>query len=95
MTDTEIQTALVNVPDWALIDGKKIKREFEFKNFRKAFAFMTESALVCEKLDHHPNWSNTYNKVVVEIFTHTKQALTELDFKLAKSMSDIFKNYNP
>lgn len=94
MTDSELQTALIKVPEWTLVDGKKIQRAFDFKNFRKAFAFMTECALVCEKLDHHPNWSNTYNKVVVEIFTHTKQALTELDFKLAQSMSDIFKYYN-
>ncbi len=79
--------ALSGVPDWTLsADGKAIERKFKFADFSAAFAFMTRGALAAEKLDHHPEWSNVYNRVEVRLTTHDAGGLTELDFQLAKLM---------
>ncbi|MCK5749607.1 MAG: 4a-hydroxytetrahydrobiopterin dehydratase, partial [Oricola sp.] len=67
-------------------DGNAITKSFKFKNFRKAFAFMTESALTAEKMDHHPEWFNVYNRVEVTLTTHDSGGVTELDLKLAAAM---------
>jgi 4a-hydroxytetrahydrobiopterin dehydratase len=79
---------------WVLEDGGcKISKVFDFDNFRVAFAFMTECALVAEKLDHHPDWSNSYSKVKVTLSTHTAGGLTELDFTLAMEMDEAEAHY--
>ena len=86
----QIKTALKKLPLWKLVkSGKAIERSFQFKNFSEAFAFMTRSAMKAEKMDHHPEWANVYNKVVVTLNTHDAGGLTALDFELAKSM-DIY-----
>lgn len=65
----------------------KLSRTFEFKDFNEAFSFMTRVALIAEKMDHHPNWSNVYNKVVIELTTHSAgNKVTELDRTLAKKI---------
>ncbi len=80
--------ALAELDGWALAaDGLSITRTFTFRNFSEAFAFMTRSALAAEKLDHHPEWSNVYKTVEVKLNTHDAGGLTELDFKLARSMN--------
>lgn len=62
-------------------------RKFEFKNFSEAFAFMTRVALEAEKMDHHPNWSNVYNKVEISLSTHDAgNTVTDRDRKLAKKI---------
>ncbi len=72
---------------WAMVDGRDaITKTFRFKNFRQAFAWMTEAALWAEKLDHHPEWANTYDEVVVVLQTHSAGGLTELDIRLATRM---------
>jgi len=72
---------------WVMVDGRDaIIKTFHFKTFRHAFAWMTESALWAEKLDHHPEWSNTYNEVIVTLQTHSAGGLTMLDIKLATKM---------
>ncbi|URK86798.1 4a-hydroxytetrahydrobiopterin dehydratase [Rhizobium sp. RCAM05350] len=72
---------------WVLAeDGLSIWKAFRFKSFVEAFGFMTECAISAEKLDHHPEWFNVYNKVDVTLTTHDSQGLTELDFKLAAKM---------
>ncbi len=72
---------------WALVDGRDaLTKTFRFKTFRQAFAWMTESALWAEKLDHHPEWSNVYNEVTVTLQTHSAGGLTMLDIKLATKM---------
>lgn len=72
---------------WTITDGRDaIQKSFKFKNFRAAWAWMSEMALWAEKLDHHPEWSNTYNRVEVTLTTHSCDGLSELDVKLAQKM---------
>ncbi|MBU3596080.1 4a-hydroxytetrahydrobiopterin dehydratase [Polynucleobacter sp. 86C-FISCH] len=73
------------IPLWAL-EGKTIQREFVFKNFKQVFEFMTLCAKYAEEIDHHPDWSNSWNKVSVSLSTHSAGALTKLDIQLAKAM---------
>ena len=82
----EIQARLSGVPGWTQ-DGDRIQREFKFQNFREAFAFMTACALAAEKMDHHPEWSNVYNRVRVALSTHDAGGITEKDFELAAAMN--------
>lgn len=68
----------------------KLCRSFEFKNFNEAFAFMTRVAMIAEKMDHHPNWSNVYNKVDIELTTHmVGNKITEKDRKLAQEIDKL------
>ena len=69
--------------------------KFQFKNFREAFAFMTEVALVSEKLDHHPSWTNVWDIVEISLNTHSSgNIITEKDNELAKKIESIVKKYN-
>ena len=87
LTDDDIQTLLADLDGWALsADGLAIEKTFRFKNFNAAFGWMTRTALVAEKIDHHPEWFNVYNRVEVRLTTHDQNGLTELDAKLAKAM---------
>lgn len=71
-------------------EDNKLVREFEFRDFKEAFAFMVKVALVAEKLDHHPNWSNVYNKVEIKLTTHDKgNIVTERDRKLAAEIDKL------
>ncbi len=90
---TQIQQELPQVSPWALsADGKAIERQFRFPDFVAAFAFMTQIALVAEKLDHHPEWSNVYNQVHMRLSTHEAQGLTHRDFSLAAAANNIFEH---
>jgi 4a-hydroxytetrahydrobiopterin dehydratase len=81
------KAALAKLPDWSEVQGRDaITRKFVFKNFSAAFGFMTRAALMAEKLDHHPEWSNVYKTVEVTLSTHDAGGLTELDIKLAEAM---------
>ncbi len=72
---------------WAMVEGRDaLSKTFRFRNFRKAFAWMSEMAMWAEKMDHHPEWSNTYNEVIVVLQTHTANGITGLDTKLATRM---------
>lgn len=88
LSQTEITSRLVNLTEWQLRHGK-LFREFVFKDFSQAFGFMTRCALAAEKMDHHPDWSNVYNRVSVELNSHDVGGITERDFKLATIMSEI------
>ncbi len=85
LSDAEIQKRLASLPGWALAAGK-LRREFKFADFSGAFGFMARAALAAEKLDHHPDWSNVWNRVTVELSTHDAGGLTALDFELAAAM---------
>lgn len=75
-------------PSW-LYKGVSIEQEFNFKDFKHAFEFMTSVAAIAEKLNHHPNWTNVYNKVTIALSTHDAGGLTELDFELAIEIDQI------
>ncbi|MDX6766182.1 MAG: 4a-hydroxytetrahydrobiopterin dehydratase [Candidatus Methylacidiphilales bacterium] len=85
LVDAVVQERLSQIPGWSLKDGK-LHREFKFANFVEAFAFMTASALEAEKLNHHPEWSNVWATVKVDLTTHHAQGITDLDFELASRM---------
>lgn len=85
IADEEIKARLAKLEGWSLADGK-LTREFKFPNFVRAFGFMTSAAIEAEKLDHHPEWSNVYNRVTVQLVTHDAKGITELDFKLASKL---------
>ena len=85
---SEVNAGLADIGDWALEDGK-LTREFKFGNFVEAFAFMTGAALQAEKMNHHPEWSNVYNKVRVQLVTHEAGGITERDFELARKMNGL------
>lgn len=82
--------ALGDLPGWTEVPGRDaITRAFTFKDFNEAFGFMARSALVAEKLDHHPEWRNVYRTVEVVLSTHDAGGLTSRDVALAKAMSAI------
>ena len=75
------------LPEWQVIQSsQELVRVFEFKDFKSAFEFMTLCANLAEELDHHPDWSNAWNKVSVRLSTHSMKALTELDIAMASAM---------
>ncbi len=87
LDDDQIQEMLSELPDWKIVEGRSaIFRQFKFKNFNEAFGFMTRAALVAEKMNHHPEWSNVYGVVKVILATHDAGGITDLDFTLAKAM---------
>jgi 4a-hydroxytetrahydrobiopterin dehydratase len=83
LSQAEIDQQLNKLPGWAVKEGK-LHKQFEFSDFIQAFSFMTKVALKAEKLDHHPEWSNCYNTVTVDLVTHSAQSITQLDFELAE-----------
>jgi 4a-hydroxytetrahydrobiopterin dehydratase len=72
-----------NLPNWTLAGGK-LRRELRFADFVEAFGFMTRVALVAEAMGHHPDWSNVWNRVTIELTTHDAGGLTDLDLQLAR-----------
>ena len=79
--------ALKELPHWREVEGRDaIARTFRFKDFNEAFAFMARVALLAEKMDHHPEWFNVYNRVEVTLTTHDADGVTEKDIAIAKAM---------
>ena len=75
------------LPEWRVnLNAQELTRVFEFKDFKDAFEFMTLCANFAEELDHHPDWSNSWNRVSVRLSTHSMKALTELDVTMASAM---------
>lgn len=85
LTDDEITAQISQLKGWEFQDAK-LHREFEFANFAEAFGFMASVAIVAEKMDHHPEWSNVYNRVVVDLSTHDAGGVTDFDFRLAQAI---------
>lgn len=90
LDDKQIQEELGRLEGWAINQGS-LSKSFKFSNFVKAFGFMTQVALEAEKMDHHPEWTNTYNKVQINLVTHDASAITTNDVKLANIIESIFK----
>jgi 4a-hydroxytetrahydrobiopterin dehydratase len=84
----ELETSLAGLAGWSLVGGQ-LHREFVFKDFSEAFAFMTRFAQAAESADHHPDWSNSYNRVTINLSTHSAGGITALDVALAKKAQDI------
>lgn len=82
LTVPELQAALEGLPGWRLHEGR-LRREFRFADFSAAFAFMTRVALLAERLNHHPDWSNVYDRVTVELHTHDAGGVTAVDLEMA------------
>jgi 4a-hydroxytetrahydrobiopterin dehydratase len=82
-----VDAVLAQLSGWSAAEGREaIVKTFKFKDFNEAFGFMTRIALAAEKLDHHPEWFNVYNRVEVLLATHDADGVTELDLTLAKIM---------
>ena len=84
----EIESALRELPGWRLMDAKLIA-EFKFKTFPEAFSFMTRVAFEAERRDHHPDWTNSYNRVRIELTTHDAGGVTRNDLDLARAVAEI------
>jgi 4a-hydroxytetrahydrobiopterin dehydratase len=85
LDDTAIAAAMAGVPGWTR-NGNGIERQYRFADFVAAFAFMARVALLAEKTDHHPEWSNVYNKVDIRLTTHDAGGISSRDFALAKAI---------
>jgi 4a-hydroxytetrahydrobiopterin dehydratase len=89
LNEMEVQERLSKLQGWTL-QGGKLHRAFECKDFVAAFGNMTRVALVAEAMNHHPEWFNVWNKVVIDLNTHSVGGISELDFKLAGKIDEIF-----
>jgi 4a-hydroxytetrahydrobiopterin dehydratase len=90
MNAAEREEALETLNDWTHDPARDaITCEFKFKNFSEAFGFMTRVALLAEKADHHPEWSNVYNRVTISLTTHSAGGLTGKDIALARTIDDL------
>jgi 4a-hydroxytetrahydrobiopterin dehydratase len=87
-TPQDIEAFLKDHPSWSLQDAK-LHREFSFTDFPRAFGFMASAAIIAEKMNHHPEWSNVYNRVTVDLTTHDAGGITQKDFDLAKAMDQL------
>ena len=89
LSEEEIQRELQKTKGWSLANGK-LHRAFECKDFAAAFGKMTQVALVAEGMNHHPEWFNVWNKVVIDLNTHSVKGISNLDFLLAAKINEIF-----
>ena len=87
-TEAEIAEALKTLPGWAVVDAK-LHKQYSFPDFVHAFGFMATSAIAIEKMNHHPEWLNVYNRVTVDLTTHDSKGITSKDFQLAALLDSI------
>ena len=92
LSPERISSELASLPEWAVADGK-LHREFRFPDFTHAFGFMAAVATIAEKMDHHPDWLNIYNRVIVNLVTHDASGITTLDFQLAAAMERLAQRF--
>jgi 4a-hydroxytetrahydrobiopterin dehydratase len=88
LTNTELEASLEALSDWELKDNK-LHKTFVFGSFAEAIGWMTSVAIFADKIDHHPEWSNIYNRVTVDLLTHDLGAISTLDIDLAKRMQEL------
>ena len=89
LSEAEIKEQLGRLKGWTLVNGK-LHREFQCKDFVSAFGNMTRVALVAEAMNHHPEWFNVWNKVAIDLNTHSVKGISDLDFTLAGKINEIF-----
>ena len=88
LSNKQLNENLKELDDWNIVKGR-LSKEFKFKGVTQAFGFMTEVAITAETMDHHPEWSNVYNKVEVNLITHSEGGITKLDIDLAQKIDTI------
>tara|TARA_B100001175_G_scaffold258475_1_gene226985 strand:+ start:327 stop:623 length:297 start_codon:yes stop_codon:yes gene_type:complete len=88
-----LKSELTKLSNKWIINEKFLICKYEFKNFNDALSFMNKIGVKCEEMDHHPKWTNVYNRLEIELFTHDKDGLTIKDFDLAVYMDKQFKSY--
>ena len=91
LQENQLNYFLKENPSW-IKHNNAIKKEFKFQNFIEAFGFMSKVALLSEKMDHHPNWHNTYNKVIIELTTHDIGGISTNDLELAEAIDNLINN---
>jgi len=88
LSSEQISEELKNLPGWSVKD-EKLHKDFEFGDFNEAFGFMTRAAMHIEKMNHHPEWFNVYNKLTIDLTTHDAGGITENDINLAKILNSL------
>lgn len=89
LNDDEIQKLMTKLPGWKVLNGK-LHRTYECKDFVTAFGNMTRVALIAESMNHHPEWFNVWNKVMIDLVTHSVKGISDLDFVLAEKIEEVF-----
>ncbi len=88
LSQIDIKEQLKNLPGWSVVD-EKLCKEFQFESFNQAFGFMTRAAMEIEKMNHHPEWFNVYDKITIKLTTHDAGGITENDVNLAKILDSL------
>lgn len=86
LSEAEVHDAIASLKGWSL-QGGKLHKEFTFADFVTAFGFMASVALIAQEMDHHPHWSNEYNKVTINLMTHSEGGITGFDLEFANRIS--------
>ena len=90
LSEKEMRAEVAKLDGWEIVDGK-VSKTFEFNDFVQAFGFMTRVAIEAEKMNHHPEWFNVYNRVKIDLVTHDVGGISNYDIKLAKTIERIAK----
>lgn len=88
LTEDQVKRELQGLQGWSVVGGK-LRKDFVFSDFVEAFGFMTRAALHIERMNHHPEWFNVYNKITVELVTHDAGGITQNDINLAKTLNSL------
>ena len=88
LSQADIEEELKSLPGWSVKD-EKLHKEFQFESFNQAFGFMTRAAMEIEKMNHHPEWFNVYNRITVDLTTHDAGGITKNDVNLAKILNSL------
>jgi 4a-hydroxytetrahydrobiopterin dehydratase len=88
LSQEDIEEELKGLQGWSVVN-EKLHKEFLFDNFNQAFGFMTRSAMEIEKMNHHPEWFNAYNRIIIELTTHDAGGITKNDVNLAKILNSL------
>ena len=88
LSPEEIDEEIKNLPGWSVVN-EKLHREIQFDSFNQAFGFMTRAAMEIEKMNHHPEWFNVYNRLTIDLMTHDAGGITRNDINLAKILNSL------
>ncbi len=97
LSPSHVKIALINHPQWQVLPHQRhyrIQRQFAFSNFKQAFGFITQVAMLAESMNHHPTWENTYQRVRISLHTHDAQGLTLKDVQLANAIDALLSQAN-